>query len=66
MCTNFVSHKAFDRLFKLMVAQEEVKVLHSKELGRVSGLMLVPLMSATDWEAEAMRSQTALKHHARH
>ncbi|WP_371224393.1 hypothetical protein [Roseovarius sp. 2305UL8-3] len=58
--------KAFDRLFKLMVAQDEAKTLHSKQLGQVSGLMLVPVLSTTDWEAEALRSQTALKLQARH
>lgn len=57
--------KAFDRLFKLMVAQDEAKNLRSRQLGQVSGLMLVPVISTTDWEVEAMRAQTALKHHAR-
>lgn len=57
--------KSFDRLFKLMVAREEAEILRGKQLGQVSGLMLVPVISMTDWETEAMLSQSALKRDAR-
>ncbi len=57
--------KAFDRLFKLMVAQEEAEILRGKQLGQVSGLMLVPVASIADWETEAERSQAILKLQAR-
>ncbi|WP_171091240.1 MULTISPECIES: hypothetical protein [unclassified Ruegeria] len=57
--------KAFDRLFKLMVTREEVKFAHDKQRAQVSGLMLVPVVSITDWETEASLSQAALKQHAR-
>ncbi|NOE32129.1 hypothetical protein [Ruegeria sp. HKCCD7318] len=57
--------KAFDRLFKLMVTKEEVKYAHDQQRTQASGLMLVPVMSIVDWEAEAEISQSALKHSAR-
>lgn len=57
--------KAFDRLFKTIVARDKLAKEQEANTRAVSGLMLVPVMNVEAWEAEAQRSQKSLKLHAR-
>ncbi len=57
--------KAFDRLFKTIVARDKLAKEQAANTSRTSGLMMVPVMNVETWEAEAERSQAALKQHAR-
>ncbi|WP_299082650.1 hypothetical protein [uncultured Ruegeria sp.] len=57
--------KAFDRLFKTIVARDRLAKEQVANTSRTSGLMMVPVMNVETWESEAVRSQAALKQHAR-
>ncbi len=57
--------KAFDRLFKIIIARGESAKRMENELVRNSGIIFVPITSPTNWAAMAETSQRELKEFAR-
>lgn len=57
--------KAFDRLFKIIIARDESQIRQENDLARVSGILFIPMSDPTLWEASAEQSQRALKEFAR-
>lgn len=57
--------KAFDRLFKIIVARDKNKKRMEGEMGRNSGIIFVPITNPTNWATMAESSQRELKEFAR-
>lgn len=57
--------KAFDRLFKIIVARDAQVKRAEGMLAQNSGIMLIPMIDPHAWEAAAEKSQRALKEFAR-
>lgn len=57
--------KAFDRIFKTIIARDEGRTRMSKELANISGIIFVPMVDPNHWEVMAESSQRDLKEFAR-
>lgn len=57
--------KAFDRLFKIIVARDEARKRAEGQLMQNSGIILVPMIDPNAWAETSERCQWALKEFAR-
>lgn len=57
--------KAFDRLFKIIVAHDEAQKRTEGQLLQNSGILMIPMIDPNAWADAAEKSQRALKEFAR-
>lgn len=57
--------KAFDRLFKIIIARDEGRKRAEGQLMQSSGIILIPMIDPNAWAHAAEKSQRALKKFAR-
>ena len=57
--------KAFDRLFKIIMARDKARTRAEGQLMQNSGILMIPMIDPNAWEAAAEKSQRALKEFAR-
>ena len=57
--------KAFDRLFKIIVARDEAQKRAEGQLMQSSGILMIPMIDPNAWAGAAEKSQRTLKEFAR-